>query len=295
MSQSPDPISNPLAELGKFAKVSIVKLSERPDPLVGILMLGFIFAFLTLAIIGAALVADRPIWGWILIAVCIITLLLTFAILSSKASSKSKIASDAHEYRGYWERDIPDPVCIKNIQHFLSEVLHDIRDRAHYLLITEYGYLNYKKSNIRANIFFPDELGKGGIAYQLNRPPSLKDTDLPKRDDTFILPPTLGSSGMVFETGKPNITIDRLFNLPDWDGLLGDELKWMITLPIKSGDTAPLAILNIDGIEEQISEDIIRKIAMDLRIQNLLNSINVKVDSLPKIKLIITAKPQRNS
>lgn len=292
MAQLPDPINNPLAELGKFAKVSIVKLSERPDPLVGILMLGFIFAFLTLAIIGAALVSDRPIWGWILIAVCIMILLFILALLNSKTSSGSKKLLEAHKIREYWERDIPDPASIASIQHFVLEHLHEIRDRAHYLLITEYGCLNFKKSNIRANIFFPEELGKRGYAYQLDRPPSFKDTELPKKDDGFILPPTLGSSGMVFETGKSNVTTNRLFNLPNWDDLLGNELRWMITLPIKSGDGAPLAVLNLDGIDEQVNESILKQISTDLRIQNLVNAIGLKVDSLPKLKLVVTAKQQ---
>lgn len=111
---------------------------------------------------------------------------------------------------------------------------------------------------VRANIFLPDYSShQDGKTLYVLRCPSALTRAMGKADANMRLLPGEGLSGAVFITGETRITTNR------FDGLWTEEtkclvtrnLKWIVSQPLKGSRQVTLGVLNIDGIDLEISEE----------------------------------------
>jgi hypothetical protein len=116
--------------------------------------------------------------------------------------------------------------------------------------------LGVDASLVRANIFGLADDGHLHIVptlvFNMNHAPEL----------TLAIPPGYGSSGRCFESSTPNIAVFKR----GWgaNALAGSEmpklnpgLRWIVSMPVFAGPAGspPTWILNVDGIDQQASEE----------------------------------------
>jgi len=137
----------------------------------------------------------------------------------------------------------------------LTPLLSTIRTEAFKFLKMELQALN--DGDVRANIFLPKTSRQegDGCAYRLVMPIKLRSNmNYPSEWDIRFLPGQ-GATGVAFLTGQLR-TAHRKFMISDeFTKLIHPDLKSIVSIPIKTPAQKTIAVLNVDVLKHEISDE----------------------------------------
>ena len=146
----------------------------------------------------------------------------------------------------------------------------------------------FEKENIRGNIFIPDcTNAKDGFVFRLYIPTPLRWNMNRPQEWGIRFHPGEGSTGLCFHEGIRRITLRKDFMISDeFKDSIQPDLKWIISIPLMSGKDYAIGVLNIDGLVQELSKDVLNKIAD--KCQKEVKSIEKSLCKLPMTNLTVS-------
>lgn len=161
----------------------------------------------------------------------------------------------------------PPRLSISELKHErLRKILEETRKAACEFLESKNPALS--DEDVRANIFFPeyDSSGKPN-KYKLTIYPGLHLKMDRQRELNIAFKPKQGVTGNVFASGRARVAQRLPSGTGDWDNIynitddlaaiIHPELKWITSMPLKSGGSRPIGVMNVDGLRHQFPIDIL--------------------------------------
>ena len=145
-----------------------------------------------------------------------------------------------------------------------------------------------EKENIRGNIFIPDcTNAKDGFVFRLYIPTPLRWNMNRQQEWGIRFHPGEGSTGLCFHEGIRRITLRKDFMISDeFKDSIHPDLKWIISIPLMSGKDYAIGVLNIDGMVQELSKDVLNKIVD--KCQKEVKSIEKSLCKLPMTNLTVS-------
>jgi len=122
--------------------------------------------------------------------------------------------------------------------------------------------------DVRANIFYPAcDSPDNPDKYVLKIYPGLH-LNMDRQQELLItFEPKQGVTGNVFASGQARVAQRLLSDTGHWDSvynitdelaaIIHPDLKWIISMPLKSGGNKPVGVMNVDGLRQQLLVDIL--------------------------------------
>jgi hypothetical protein len=124
---------------------------------------------------------------------------------------------------------------------------------------------------VRANIFFPDYDGSGNCSLKIR--PGLH-VHMTEPELGIALGPGQGVTSHVLAYGEPRVAQRLPEAESGWDttyqitpklaAIINPQLRWIISMPLKMGESKPVGVMNIDGLVHQFSVDDLYECARNL-------------------------------
>jgi hypothetical protein len=194
-----------------------------------------------------------------------------------------------------WSRVLPKLPIGRKPMGKLSSLLGGIRVEAVEFLQT--CDPSIKECNIRANVFLPDYRNvHTGTACLLFMPDELRKNMHNAAEWGLKLAIGQGASGGAFLHGSQTVALRLPDKAGDWKSefhmsddqkqLVDERLQWVLSMPVRDPkSSAVLAVVNIDGLEQIVSEEVLSKLATNIAV-NILAFADLLARQ-PKVKVSI--------
>ena len=249
-------------------------IKDSPWP-VKVLVFGQVGAILLAVIMSVLVFIGNPKFGLPLI---IIALAPTFFVIYKVC----QLLKDK-ELTSIWNRAYVDNQFNDDRFEKIGDMLEKIRKQTYKILMDLHSE-NISLNFIRANIFLPDIYNaKEGFSYDLFMPNSLQRNMEHQGEFGIRFKAGQGATGRSFLNGEIKYTFARDFAIDDeHKHAVHKDLKWILSIPIKEKKKGyTLAVINIDGLTVEISEEDMVKIEKGVKdqvnfIENEFNKLQMK-------------------
>lgn len=267
----------PVDASNNVVKLALEGMKDAPWEARIILAIQAISFILIIAAIGTAIFTE-PEYGLICI---ILGMILSFSVIRRLLTILERVSPSIN-----WSREYIDNNKADNEFQEIGKELVKLTDHVSERISSIIGE-NYPRENIRANIFLPDcKDARDGYIFRLYIPTPLRCNMNRQQEWGIRFRPGQGSSGICFNEGTTRITLTRDFMIDDeFRDRIHPALKWIISIPLMKANNYALAVLNIDGIEREISKDNLNKIAIICEKEAKI--IGKRLNKLPMTKLLM--------
>ena len=223
-----------------------------------------VYAIGAVAIV-ALLVAAVKAAVWVVITVAASAVVLLLLVRGSKSAALPT-----------WSCAVPRlPLANPDLQT-LSDLLEELRQQAYAFLHAEDRAPTLEERYVRANVFLADYRDPGdGYAFNLYMPDELRRNMNHPAEWELRFRPGQGATGLTFVSGSQRVTHRQPDEAGEWESRfeLSDDqkrcvhrdLKWIVSLPLKDmNNSATLGVLNIDGLNHDVSDDHLSSMAAAL-------------------------------
>ena len=217
--------------------------------------------------LGIILLSVPPYQSWkqilgIALIIAFLIIVLSCVVLRYKDLSK---ASPESVTPGDKQKPLTPTISKLKYQH-LRTILQDTRKAACEFLKSKYPALS--DNDVRVNIFFPEyDSSCKPDEYKLKIHPGLH-LNMDRQQELLItFEPEQGVTGNVFASGQARVAKRLPSGIGDWDSvynitdelatIIHPDLKWIMSMPLKSGGNRPTGVMNVDGLRQQLPIDIL--------------------------------------
>jgi hypothetical protein len=272
-----------------ISNYALKAMEKVPDELKIFVYLSGLISLLCIILAGSFLSFERSDSLIIILMVVALIGIIIISVMAYKISkTKSFLKSPKLVSQPTWSRLLPKVPIDGKLKDDLYGQLKRIRERAHYLISNKDKSIGLNQ--IRINIFIPDTKNANqGEVCSLHIPKRLHSGMKDKDERSIRFRPNEGLTGRVFsynerlgtrkeknskgeeewiqvnvDSGR-SITPDEEYKLTNEQlSLITDRLIWVVSFPLKieyRGEEEVMGILNIDGLDKPISNEIMKDLA----------------------------------
>lgn len=135
--------------------------------------------------------------------------------------------------------------------------------------------------DVRANVFYPEyDSPHKPKKHTLEIYPGLHCKMEHEDELRITFKPKQGATGQVFASGKPCVAKRLECDTGGWDGsynitddlakIIHPDLKWIMSMPLKTGRSKPIGVMNVDGLKHDFSTDVLYDCMVRLLTNNVI-------------------------